>query len=121
MGTFFELGKDKAAKGEGWALPFISCAQVCPRYSGTLTPLPLRLLADCAKAQNCTPANYLRDVSFITRRVCGGGGVCVCVGGGRVHLAGERGEGSEIYWRGSELSFHDNKCLRNLHSPSCIT
>ena len=27
MGTFFELGKDKAAKGEGWALPFISCAQ----------------------------------------------------------------------------------------------
>ena len=27
MGTFFELGKEKAAKGEGWALPFISCAQ----------------------------------------------------------------------------------------------
>ena len=26
MGTFFELGKDKAAKGEGWAPPFISCA-----------------------------------------------------------------------------------------------
>ena len=26
-GTFFELGKDKAAKGEGWAPPFISCAQ----------------------------------------------------------------------------------------------
>ena len=25
--TFFELGKDKAAKGEGWAPPFISCAQ----------------------------------------------------------------------------------------------
>ena len=25
-GTFFELGKDKAAKGEGWAPPF-SCAQ----------------------------------------------------------------------------------------------
>ena len=24
MGTFFELGKDKA---EGWAPPFISCAQ----------------------------------------------------------------------------------------------
>ena len=23
----FELGKDKAAKGEGWAPPFISCAQ----------------------------------------------------------------------------------------------
>ena len=23
MGTFFELGKDKAAKGEGWAMPFI--------------------------------------------------------------------------------------------------
>ena len=27
MGTFFELGKDKAAKREGWAPPFISCAQ----------------------------------------------------------------------------------------------
>ena len=27
MGTCFELGKDKAAKGEGWAPPFISCAQ----------------------------------------------------------------------------------------------
>ena len=27
MGTFFQLGKDKAAKGEGWAPPFISCAQ----------------------------------------------------------------------------------------------
>ena len=25
MGTFFELGK--AAKGEGWAPPFINCAQ----------------------------------------------------------------------------------------------
>ena len=27
MSTFFELGKDKAAKGERWAPPFISCAQ----------------------------------------------------------------------------------------------
>ena len=27
MGTFFELGKDNAAKGEGWAPPFINCAQ----------------------------------------------------------------------------------------------
>ena len=27
MGTFFELGKAKAAKGEGWAPPCISCAQ----------------------------------------------------------------------------------------------
>ena len=27
MGTFFELGKDMAAKGEGWAPPFNSCAQ----------------------------------------------------------------------------------------------
>ena len=24
---FFELGKDKAAKREGWAPPFISCAK----------------------------------------------------------------------------------------------
>ena len=28
MGTFFELGKDKAAKGEGWAPPFISCPKI---------------------------------------------------------------------------------------------
>ena len=27
MGTFFELGNDKVAKGKGWAPPFISCAQ----------------------------------------------------------------------------------------------
>ena len=26
MTTFFEIGKDKAAKGERWAPPFISCA-----------------------------------------------------------------------------------------------
>ena len=24
---FFEFGKDRALKGEGWAPPFISCAQ----------------------------------------------------------------------------------------------
>ena len=41
MGTFFELGKDKAAKGEGWAPPFISCAQ---DTMGLKPPLPLRLL-----------------------------------------------------------------------------
>ena len=41
MGTFFELGKDKAAKGEGWAPPFISCAQ---DTVGLEPPLPLRLL-----------------------------------------------------------------------------
>ena len=41
MGTFFELGKDKAAKGEGWAPPFISCAQ---DRVGLKPPLPLRLL-----------------------------------------------------------------------------
>ena len=27
VGTFFKLGKDKAAKGEGWAPPFTNCAQ----------------------------------------------------------------------------------------------
>ena len=27
MGTFFESEKAKAAKGEGWASPFINCAQ----------------------------------------------------------------------------------------------
>ena len=41
MGTFIELGKDKATKGEGWALPFISCAQ---DTVGLYRPLPLRLL-----------------------------------------------------------------------------
>ena len=41
MGTFIELGKDKATKGEGWALPFISCAQ---DTVGLYPPLPLRLL-----------------------------------------------------------------------------
>ena len=41
MGTFFELGKDKAAKGEGWAPPLISCAQ---DTVGLQPPLPLRLL-----------------------------------------------------------------------------
>ena len=41
MGTFFELGKDKAAKGEGWAPPFISCAQDTVRL---YPPLPLRLI-----------------------------------------------------------------------------
>ena len=40
MDTFFELGKAKAAKGEGWAPPFISCAQ----DTVGLTPLPLWLL-----------------------------------------------------------------------------
>ena len=35
MGTFFELGKDKAAKGRGMGSAF---HQLCPRYSGTLTP-----------------------------------------------------------------------------------
>ena len=41
MGTFYGLGKDKAAKGEGWAPPFISCAQ---DTVGLLSPLPLRLI-----------------------------------------------------------------------------
>ena len=41
MVTFFELEKDKAAKEEGWAPPFISCAQDrVELYS----PLPLQLL-----------------------------------------------------------------------------
>ena len=41
MGTFFELGKDKAVKGERWALPFISCAQ---DTVGLQPKLPLRVL-----------------------------------------------------------------------------
>ena len=46
MGTFFELGKDKAAKREGWAPPFISCAQdTLPLWLlGYGTPLPFILL-----------------------------------------------------------------------------
>ena len=39
MGTFFELGKDKAVKREGWAQPIIS-HQLCPRYSGAVNPPP---------------------------------------------------------------------------------
>ena len=27
MGTFFKSEKDKAAKGDEWGMPFISCAQ----------------------------------------------------------------------------------------------
>ena len=41
MGTFFEFGKAKAAKGERWALPFISCAQDTVEL---YPPLPLWLL-----------------------------------------------------------------------------
>ena len=41
MALLFELGKDKAAKGERLAPPFISCA---PDTCGHLLPLPLRLL-----------------------------------------------------------------------------
>ena len=37
---FFELGKDKAAKGEGWVSAFNF---LCPRYSGTPTLTALRL------------------------------------------------------------------------------
>ena len=41
MGTFIELEKDKAEKGEGWAPPFISYAQDTLRLP---PPLALRLL-----------------------------------------------------------------------------
>ena len=41
MGTLFESGKDKAAKEEGWAPPFLSSAQ---DTVDLLPPLPLRLL-----------------------------------------------------------------------------
>ena len=40
-GYLFELGKAKAAKGEGWAPPFISCARDAVDL---LPPLPLPLL-----------------------------------------------------------------------------
>ena len=42
MCTFFELGKDKAAKEEGWVPPFISCAQDTVRLwlLGYRKPLP---------------------------------------------------------------------------------
>ena len=38
---FFKLRKDKAEKGEGWALPFISCSQ---DTMGLLTPSALTAL-----------------------------------------------------------------------------
>ena len=43
MGTFFELGKDKAAKGEGWAPPFISCAQDTVGLLTLTAPTAIRL------------------------------------------------------------------------------
>ena len=42
IGTFVELGKNKAAKGEGWAPPFISCAQDIVGLPPT-TPTAIRL------------------------------------------------------------------------------
>ena len=49
MGTFFELGKDKAAKGEGWAPPFISCAQdavgnIYIRFSQNVGCVPILIM-----------------------------------------------------------------------------
>ena len=41
MGTCFKLGKDKAGKGEGWALPFSCCVR---DTVGLYTPWPLWLL-----------------------------------------------------------------------------
>ena len=38
----FELGKNKAAKGEGWAPPFISCAQDTLGLT-TTAPMAIRL------------------------------------------------------------------------------
>ena len=51
MGTFFELGKDKAAKGEGWSPAFISSGSLTPtaptaiRLWETFTFLPYPLVA----------------------------------------------------------------------------
>ena len=66
MGTFFELGKDKAAKGEGWAPPSISCAQVTVEL---YPPLPLRLLG-YGKPLPLT----VEIIVFACVSVCGGGG-----------------------------------------------
>ena len=49
MGTFFEFGKDKVAKGEGWAALFICCARDID--SGALNPTAptaIRLWETCA-------------------------------------------------------------------------
>ena len=43
MGTFLELGKDKAAKGERWAPPFISCAQDAVEALAPTATAPIRL------------------------------------------------------------------------------
>ena len=60
MGTFFELGKAKAAKGEGWAPPSISCAQdtvglypptpTVPMVIRLWEPLPLPVELELAKS-----------------------------------------------------------------------
>ena len=42
MGTFFDSGKNQAARGEGWAPLFISCAK---DIVGLSPPLSLRLLS----------------------------------------------------------------------------
>ena len=43
MGIFFELGKAKAANGEEWAPPFISCVQDTVGLTPT-APTAIRLL-----------------------------------------------------------------------------
>ena len=53
MGTFFESEKDKAAKGERWALPFICCAKdspQCPYGYWAMGNLYIHLL--CRKQKN---------------------------------------------------------------------
>ena len=89
---FFELGKDRAAKGEGWAPPFISCAKIqwdsnlhCPlRLLGYGEPesfivcLPVRGdnpralasgLSPVQATNHCITILYLHHVAIETRHV----------------------------------------------------
>ena len=65
---FFKLEKDKAAKGEGWAPPFVSCAQ---DSVGFYPPLPLRLLGYWKPLPFllCTPITILSMAYFYSKKV----------------------------------------------------
>ena len=69
MGTFFKVGKDKAVKGEGWALPFISRTQdtvgltpTAPTAIRLGKPLLLPLLAEHIKVNRFSQ----RETTFMT-------------------------------------------------------
>ena len=72
MGTVFELEKDKAAKGDGWAPPFISCAQdtvgLTPTAPTTIMlwePLPLPFKIDKCVANDDNAKHHQNGSVFV--------------------------------------------------------